>query len=47
LARQRAQVVQSTLLANQELSPERVFITTDRQGTPGDGDSVRMELKLE
>lgn len=47
LARQRAQAVQSALLANQELSPERVFITTDRQGVPADDGRVRMELKLE
>jgi len=47
LAQQRARAVQDALLANTELSPERVFITAERiEGEPQDG-TVRMEMKLE
>jgi hypothetical protein len=42
----RAQVVQSAVLANTELKPERVFLTNQVSGGGADG-SVRMELKLE
>jgi uncharacterized protein involved in outer membrane biogenesis len=46
LARQRAQAVQSAVLANTGVAPERVFITTERGASLKDG-RVRMELKLE
>lgn len=47
LARDRARAVQDALLANTGLSPERVFITTERtEGKPETG-AVRMEMKLE
>lgn len=47
LAQQRARAIQDALLANTELSPERVFITAQRtEGKPQD-DTVRMEMKLE
>lgn len=42
----RAQAVQSAVLANQELKPERVFLTNQVSGG-GPAGSVRMELKLE
>jgi hypothetical protein len=47
LARERARTVQDALLANSELNPERVFITSERnEGKPA-GEQVRMEMKLE
>ena len=42
----RAQAVQSAVLANSELKPERVFLTERVSGGGPEG-SVRMELKLE
>lgn len=47
LAQQRARAVQDTLLANTELSPERVFITAERSEGKTESNQVRMELKLE
>lgn len=47
LAQQRARAVQDTLLANTELSPERVFITAERSEGKTQSQQVRMELKLE
>jgi hypothetical protein len=47
LAQQRARAVQDTLLANTELSPERVFITAERSEGKTESKQVRMELKLE
>jgi hypothetical protein len=47
LAQQRARAVQDTLLANTELSPERVFITAERSEGKAEVQQVRMELKLE
>jgi hypothetical protein len=47
LARQRAQAVQSAVLANTAVPPERVFITTDRSAALTNGGEVRMEMKLE
>lgn len=47
LAQQRARAVQDTLLANTELSPERVFITAERSEGKAQAKQVRMELKLE
>ena len=47
LAQQRARSVQDTLLANTELSPERVFITAERSEGKTQSKQVRMELKLE
>ncbi|GFE79953.1 hypothetical protein GCM10011487_19530 [Steroidobacter agaridevorans] len=47
LAQQRARAVQDTLLANTELSPERVFITAERSEGKAEAKQVRMELKLE
>jgi hypothetical protein len=47
LAQQRARAVQDTLLANTELSPERVFITAERSEGKTQSKHVRMELKLE
>jgi len=46
LARERAQAVQSAVLANTGVAPERVFITTER-GASLSEERVRMELKLE
>jgi hypothetical protein len=47
LARERARTVQDALLANSELNPERVFITSERnEGKPA-GEQVRMDMKLE
>jgi len=42
----RAQAVQSAVLANTELKPERVFLTNQVSGGGAPG-TVRMELKLE
>jgi len=47
LARERAQAVQSTVLANTAVAPERLFITTERSASLADDGRVRMELKLE
>jgi hypothetical protein len=47
LARQRAQAVQSTVLANTAVAPERLFITTERAASLATDGKVRMELKLE
>lgn len=47
LARQRAQAVQTTVLANADVSPERVFITTDRRAELTPAGTVRMNMKLE
>jgi uncharacterized protein involved in outer membrane biogenesis len=47
LARQRAQAVQSAVLANTAVAPERLFITTDRSASLTNDGKVRMELKLE
>src|SRR6185503_20538482 len=47
LARERAQAVQSAVLANTGVAPERVFITTDRSASLTNDGKVRMELKLE
>lgn len=46
LGRARAEAVQSAVLANPELKPERVFLTNQASGGGPPG-SVRMELKLE
>jgi len=46
LAQARAQAVQTAVLANAELKPERVFLTNQVSGGGPEG-SVRMELKLE
>ena len=47
LARERARSVQDALLANTELNPERVFMTSERSGAAGEREKVRMEMKLE
>jgi hypothetical protein len=47
LAQQRARAVQEALLANTELSPERVFITAERSEGKSEASLIRMELKLE
>jgi Domain of Unknown Function (DUF748) len=47
LGRQRARAVQDALLANTELNPERVFITTERSEGKAENSAVRMEMKLE
>lgn len=47
LAAERARSVQSALLAQAELAPERVFLTSRRAGKADDTGQVRMELKLE
>ncbi|HEY5759195.1 MAG TPA: DUF748 domain-containing protein, partial [Steroidobacter sp.] len=47
LAQQRARAVQDALLANTELSPERVFITAERSEGKTESNLVRMEMKLE
>ena len=47
LARQRAQAVQSAVLANTAVAPERLFITTERSASLANDGRVRMELKLE
>ena len=46
LGRARAEAAQSALLANQELPPERVFLT-ERESGGGPEGQVRMELKLQ
>jgi uncharacterized protein involved in outer membrane biogenesis len=46
LGRARAEAAQAALLANQELPPERVFLTERESGGAADG-QVRMELKLQ
>ncbi|MGC3982011.1 MAG: DUF748 domain-containing protein [Steroidobacteraceae bacterium] len=47
LTRNRADAVQATLLANTELSAERVFLTARSNEAQSPADTVRMELKLE
>jgi uncharacterized protein involved in outer membrane biogenesis len=47
LSRQRAQAVQAAVLANTDVPPERVFITTDRSAALTNDGEVRMEMKLE
>jgi uncharacterized protein involved in outer membrane biogenesis len=47
LARQRAQAVQAAILANTDVPPQRVFITTDRSAALTNDGAVRMEMKLE
>lgn len=47
LAQQRARAVQDALLANTELSSERVFITAERSEGKSEASLIRMELKLE
>jgi uncharacterized protein involved in outer membrane biogenesis len=47
LARERAQAVQSALLANTAIDPQRLFITTDRKGAATPEGAIRMEMKLE
>jgi hypothetical protein len=47
LARLRAQAVQSAILANSQIAPERVFITNERQAALASNGSVRMEMRLE
>jgi hypothetical protein len=47
LGQQRARAVQDALLANTQLSPERVFITSERADIKADVPQVRMEMKLE
>ncbi|MFI4869311.1 MAG: DUF748 domain-containing protein [Steroidobacterales bacterium] len=46
LGRARAEAAQAALLANQELKPERVFLTERESGGGADG-QVRMEMKLQ
>jgi uncharacterized protein involved in outer membrane biogenesis len=46
LGRARAEAAQAALLANQELPPERVFLTERESGGGQDG-QVRMEMKLQ
>ena len=46
LGQARAQAVQSAVLANAELKPDRVFLVNQVSGGGLDG-KVRMELKLE
>jgi hypothetical protein len=47
IANRRARAVQTALLSNAELSPDRVFITADRDDSKTDSGKVRMEMKLE
>jgi hypothetical protein len=47
LARNRARAVQAALLANPEVTAERIFITARRSTESSGPDTVRMELKLE
>ena len=47
LGRQRAQAVQSAVLANTAVAPERLFIMTERSASLASDGRVRMELKLE
>ena len=46
LGKARAQAVQSALLSNKELQPERVFLT-ERESSAVENGQARMELKLE
>jgi hypothetical protein len=46
LGHARAEAAQAALLANQELPPERVFLTESESGGAADG-QVRMEMKLQ
>ena len=46
LGRARAEAAQAALLTNQELPPERVFLTDRESGGGADG-QVRMEMKLQ
>jgi hypothetical protein len=46
LGRARAEAAQAALLANQELPPQRVFLTERESGGGADG-QVRMEMKLQ
>jgi len=47
LGQQRAAAVRGALLANKELSPERVFIVSKPAGAASPAGLVRMEMKLE
>jgi uncharacterized protein involved in outer membrane biogenesis len=47
LGQQRARAVQAVLLANEQLSAERVFVTSEHSGAAANGGHVRMEMKLE
>jgi hypothetical protein len=47
LARERARAIQDALLANQQLSPERVFMTSERKDPAAQDGHVRLEMKLE
>jgi uncharacterized protein involved in outer membrane biogenesis len=47
LAAERARAVQTVLLAQPDLAPERVFLTSRTGGIKDDGGRVRMELKLQ
>lgn len=47
LAVARASAVQAALLAQPELAPERLFLTSRQAGALDEGGQVRMELKLE
>jgi hypothetical protein len=47
LARQRATTVQAAVLANRELDPQRVFLTSDPVKGTGSGRMIRMEMLLE
>jgi hypothetical protein len=47
LARQRASAVQAALLANRELDPQRVFLTSEPAKNTSAGRAVRMEMQLE
>ncbi len=47
LAAERARAVQTVLLAQPDLAPERIFLTSRRAGSKDDAGKVRMELKLE
>jgi hypothetical protein len=47
LARERADAVQSALLENTQVNPERVFLTERESGKSPVPDTVRMELRLE
>jgi hypothetical protein len=47
LARSRADVVQAAVLANTDISPERVFLTERQSGKTAVPGTVRMEFRLE
>jgi len=47
LARERAGAVRGALLANKELSAERIFVVSKQAEAAPAADSVRMEMKLE